>query len=207
MPSQTWRGKLISPARYTTSRISQDRRPTIFRHSMRKSVTKTYPPCLTAIETCNPLHLRFFITIQIQRKFPLALIQILIKWSPQNFAHAMTAVLSWHVQKFVVIWWSEIVHQWHQFFSKFESSAKIVSEMGPWPGFSISQPIPRLTFSRVWVHFPLDLNIVNDMFIQQHMNTCCAARQELQTVSQILLTSQFVTVSMKVTVTGKSAWK
>ena len=39
------------------------------------------------------------ILIQIQ-----ALIRILMKWSLQNFAHATTAQLSWHVQKFVAIW-------------------------------------------------------------------------------------------------------
>ena len=59
--------------------------------------------------------------------------------------------------KFVVIWWSEIVHQWHQFFSNFESSAKIVSEMGPWPGFSISQPIPRWHFQGSESIFPSTL--------------------------------------------------
>ena len=35
--------------------------------------------------------------------FQLTLIQILIELSLQNFAHDMTAMLSWHVQKFVVI--------------------------------------------------------------------------------------------------------
>ena len=36
---------------------------------------------------------------------PLTL--ILIQWSRQNFVHGMTAVLSWHVQIFVVIWWPD----------------------------------------------------------------------------------------------------
>ena len=36
--------------------------------------------------------------------FHFALIQILTKWSLQNFAHGLTAVLSWHVSNFVAIW-------------------------------------------------------------------------------------------------------
>ena len=31
--------------------------------------------------------------------------QSLMQWSLPNFAYAMTAQLSWHVQKFVEIWW------------------------------------------------------------------------------------------------------
>ena len=40
----------------------------------------------------------FSIAIQIRRKCCFALNTILTRWSPQNFAHDMTAVLSWHVQ-------------------------------------------------------------------------------------------------------------
>ena len=47
----------------------------------------------------------FFIAIQIRWKFRFTLISILIQWSLQNFVHGTTAVLSWHVQKFVAIWW------------------------------------------------------------------------------------------------------
>ena len=47
----------------------------------------------------------FSIAIQIRWKFRFTLISILIKWSLQNFVHGTTAVLSWHVQKFVAIWW------------------------------------------------------------------------------------------------------
>ena len=35
--------------------------------------------------------------------FHLSLVQIICNWSLQNFAHVMTAVLSWNVHKFVVI--------------------------------------------------------------------------------------------------------
>ena len=40
---------------------------------------------------------------KLQRKFDFALICILKKWLLQNFAHDMTAELSCHVQKIVVI--------------------------------------------------------------------------------------------------------
>ena len=53
--------------------------------------------------TMDPLHRRFFF-FRIQLRH-FALIQMLIKWSQQNFAHATTAQLSWHMQKFVVMEW------------------------------------------------------------------------------------------------------
>ena len=46
----------------------------------------------------------FSIAIQIPWKFCFTLTSILIQWSLQNFVHGKTAVLSWHVQKFVTIW-------------------------------------------------------------------------------------------------------
>ena len=42
---------------------------------------------------------------QFDGKFSLFLSIIVIKVSQQNFAHATTAELSWHVQNFVGIWW------------------------------------------------------------------------------------------------------
>ena len=47
----------------------------------------------------------FSIAIQIRWKFRFTLTSILIQWSLQNFVHGTTAVLSWHRQKFVAIWW------------------------------------------------------------------------------------------------------
>ena len=47
----------------------------------------------------------FSIAIQIQWKFHFTLTLILTLRSLQNFAHDTTAGLSWHVQKFVAIWW------------------------------------------------------------------------------------------------------
>ena len=46
----------------------------------------------------------FSTVIQISQTTCSALIQIIEDWSLQNFAHATTAVLSWHVQKFVASW-------------------------------------------------------------------------------------------------------
>ena len=40
--------------------------------------------------------------------FRLVVFQILTEWSLRSFAHATTAELSWHVQKFVVISCPEI---------------------------------------------------------------------------------------------------
>ena len=47
----------------------------------------------------------FSIAIQIRWKFRFTLTSILIQWLLQNFVHGTTAVLSWHVQNFVAIWW------------------------------------------------------------------------------------------------------
>ena len=46
-----------------------------------------------------------FLAIQIRWKFRFILTSALIQWWLQNFVHGTTAVLSWHVQKFVAIWW------------------------------------------------------------------------------------------------------
>ena len=53
--------------------------------------------------TRGPLHWRFLLAIQIRWKFRLVVIQLLAIRSQQVFAHATTAQLSWHVQKFVTI--------------------------------------------------------------------------------------------------------
>ena len=47
----------------------------------------------------------FSIAIQIWWKFHFAITLIFTRRSVQNFAHVMTAVLSWHVQNLVAIWW------------------------------------------------------------------------------------------------------
>ena len=77
----------------------------------------------------------FSIVIQIQWKFHSALIQVFHKWLLWNFAHSTTAVLSWHVQKFVAIWY--ITTEWNYTQTNFPSNlnynGKIVGEMGPRP--------------------------------------------------------------------------
>ena len=50
-------------------------------------------------------------TIQIWWPIHYALIQIIMKWSLQNFAQVMTAVLSWHVQTFVMIQWYCLIYK------------------------------------------------------------------------------------------------
>ena len=66
----------------------------------------------------------FSIAIQIRWKLRFALISIPIQWSLQNFVHGMTAVLSWHVQQFVVIWWPVTELQQGEVSSEFELRAK-----------------------------------------------------------------------------------
>ena len=66
----------------------------------------------------------FSIVIQIWWKFRSTLTSILIQWSLQNFVQGMTAVLSWHVQKFVAIWWPAMELQQGEVSIKFELRAK-----------------------------------------------------------------------------------
>ena len=47
----------------------------------------------------------------IQMWFHFALIQVLMDWSLQKCVHDTTAVLSWHVQNFVVVWSTAIEKQ------------------------------------------------------------------------------------------------
>ena len=68
-------------------------------------ICQCYPTYYTYIHTATVDHFTndFSIQIQIQLKFLLALIVIMMNLSLQILAHAMTAVLSWHVLKFVAI--------------------------------------------------------------------------------------------------------
>ena len=78
----------------------------------------------------------FSIAIQIRWKFRFSLTSTLILWSLQNFIHGTTAVLSWHVQKFVAIW-RPAAELWQGEVSiVFELRAKTVSETGPWSHFT-----------------------------------------------------------------------
>ena len=64
--------------------------------------------------------INFSITIQMWWKFHFALIQIIMKWSLQNFAHGTTAVLSWHMQHFVAIGFPAIELQLNKIYIEFE---------------------------------------------------------------------------------------
>ena len=74
----------------------------------------------------------FIITIKIWWKFNFILIQIQIQISLQNFAHAMTALLSWHVPKFEVVSKPRIEPQQHKYSIIFFNDRKIVGEKDPW---------------------------------------------------------------------------
>ena len=71
----------------------------------------------------------FSIAIQIRWKFRFTLSSIIIRWSLQNFVHGTTAVLSWHVQKFVAIWLPATELQQGEVSIEFELRA--ISSNGP----------------------------------------------------------------------------
>ena len=102
----------------------------------------------------------FSIAIQIRWKFRCTLIiSILIQWLQQNFAHGTTAVLSWHVQNFVAIWWP--VTELQQGKVYFNCGQKIVSETGPSPWFSYPPIVTR------------NVLIQPDQQLFVHADICC----------------------------------
>ena len=83
----------------------------------------------------------FLITIQIQWKSLFALTPFLTKRLFQNFSHNTTAVLSWHVQKFVAILLPVTESQQWKVSLEFElQGIKIICEIGP--RFSGKQSTP-----------------------------------------------------------------
>ena len=56
----------------------------------------------------DPFQERFFHGNSNSMEFFSALIDVLVKWSLWNFAHGMTAMLSWHVQDFFL--WYDTLH-------------------------------------------------------------------------------------------------
>ena len=62
----------------------------------------------------------FFIKIQIQQKLGFIVIPFLVMISLQNFAHATTAQLSWHVYKFVAIALLEFGWAQNEIFKEFK---------------------------------------------------------------------------------------
>ena len=86
-------------------------------------VMRTTFACHEVVMYLGPVSLTVFPS---QFKFDgnFSLISILIQWSLQNFVHGTTAVLSWHVQKFVAIWWSATELQQGEVFIELELRAK-----------------------------------------------------------------------------------
>ena len=68
---------------------------------------------------------------KFDKKIMFVTIQILIEWLLKKIAHDMTAMLSWHVQKCIAIWWQNLNHSKMKFPLNLNCNAKIVSEMGP----------------------------------------------------------------------------
>ena len=66
----------------------------------------------------------FSIPFQIRWKFHFTLTSILIQRSLQNFVHDTTAVLSWHVQNFVAVWWLTMELQQGKVCIQFELQTK-----------------------------------------------------------------------------------
>ena len=83
----------------------------------------------------------FSISIQILYCFTLT--SILIRSSLQNSVHGTTALLSWHVQQFVAIWWPAAELHQGEVSIEFELRAKNASETG-------SRTIYWIVIGRIW---------------------------------------------------------
>ena len=68
---------------------------------------------------------------KIRWQFRFTRISILIQWSPQNVVHGTTTVPSWHVQKFVAIWWPVTELQQGEISMEFELRVKNRKWNGP----------------------------------------------------------------------------
>ena len=120
------------------------------------SLLKRRPSVVLVAYTLNPYNYEyrsralftngFSIAIQIRWKFRCTLISILIQWSLRNFAHGTTAVLSWHVQNIVAIWWQATELQQGKVSIEFELRAKIVNETGPGSNMHLHLPVLRRYF-------------------------------------------------------------
>ena len=76
-------------------------------------------------------HKQFFHCTPNSMEFHFALIQVAVEGSLQNLAHDMIAMLLWHVQNFVVIWWHVMEAQWEKFPLNLNYDWKINSEVSP----------------------------------------------------------------------------
>ena len=76
-------------------------------------------------------HKQFFHCTPNSMEFHFALIQVAVEGSLQNLAHDMIAMLLWHVQNFVVIWWHVMEAQWEKFPLNLNNDWKINNEVSP----------------------------------------------------------------------------
>ena len=86
---------------------------------------------MVSITSWVHIHDRFSIVIPILRKIHYALIWVVVKRSLWNFAHGITAVLSWEVQICVAIWYPTMDVHWNQFSMEYELRWKYHSWNGP----------------------------------------------------------------------------
>ena len=77
----------------------------------------------------------FSIVIQIRLKIHYAPIEFVDKWSLLKFAHGTTAVLSWHVQNFLAIWYPTKELNWNQLSIRFlgKINGKMFMKWAPEP--------------------------------------------------------------------------
>ena len=71
----------------------------------------------------------FSTVIHVWWKIHSALIDVVVKWLPWNFANDKTAVLSCHVQNVMMISYPTMDLHWNQISIEFEYNAKIIHDM------------------------------------------------------------------------------
>ena len=108
---------------------------------------------------------------------------ILIQWSLQHFAHAMTALLSWHVQKFVVILLPEFELHQNKNPSSLNFDGKMLVKWSPdKDDFQQHLPITRICHSH---HAHLRYKTSTS---QHSWDTACVpCRVSLSKIEQIML--------------------
>ena len=132
-------------------------------------------------QTARTLFHGFSIAIQIRWKFCFTFTSILIRWWLQNFVHDTTAVLSWHVQKFVA--------EWRSFHRICIAGKKTLVKRAPGPCLNIKMVFPGMDISLMNVRKSWDsLIFIMGIHIQ--------ARQHLyiETTHWMFLSNQINTI-------------
>ena len=96
----------------------------------------------------------------IRWKFHSALIQVVVKWLLWNFVDGTTAMLSWHVQNFVAIWYQ----QWNDTKTNFPSNLSHAKKIG-YEMASCCIMISWWVLHRFWPSIICDLIFVPDQLI------------------------------------------